>query len=177
MHLLPSPKVMLSLATLILTFVPRVFVPCLCSLLLDLGSRDRVLGLYLYSSFGQGLLEWMGRNNLDWSYRSVTMPSYLQTDLSEFPEGKGSRISFQVCPCLTVLLQASLNSRAFVSNHSRVEREALGFSSLQVLSPQLPVPAWEVKLLPWFFPPCCVIRVKPALDLPLPLLLLLSPLF
>lgn len=83
----------------------------------------------------------MGRNNLDWSYRSVTMPSYLQTDLSEFPEGKGSRISFQVCPCLTVLLQASLNSRVFVSNHSRVEREALGFSSLQVLSPQLPVPA------------------------------------
>lgn len=30
---------------------------------------------------------------------------------------------------------------AFASNHSRVEREAPGFSSVQVLSLQLPVPA------------------------------------
>lgn len=58
---------------------------------------------------------------------------------------------------------------AFASHHSRTEREALGFSSLWVLSLQLLVPARELKVLPWFFVQCCVIWVKPALDLPAPL--------
>lgn len=57
--------------------------------------------------------------SLGWGYRSVTMPSCLQTDCSEFSEGK--------------------ESGTFASNHNGVEREALGFSSLQVLRPQLPV--------------------------------------
>lgn len=48
--------------------------------------------------------------SLGWSYTSVTMPSCLQTDLSEFSEGKGSE--------------------AFASNHSRIEKEVLGFSYL-----------------------------------------------
>lgn len=80
--------------------------------------------------------------------RSVTMTSCLQTDGCDFCEGKGGGV--------------------FASNHSRAEREALGFSSLQVLSLQLPVSARELKLLPWFFIQCCVIWVKPALDLPVP---------
>lgn len=49
MHLLPSPKIMLHLPTLMFTFIPRVFVPCLHSLLWGLRSRDRVLGLYFCS--------------------------------------------------------------------------------------------------------------------------------
>lgn len=69
--------------------------------------------------------------SLGWSYRSATMPSCLQADLSEFSEGKGGG--------------------GFASIHSGGEKEALGFSSLQVLSPQIPVPALQVaKLLPCF---------------------------
>lgn len=80
------------------------------------------------------------------------MPSRLQADLSEFSEGKGSG--------------------GFASTHSRVEKEALGFSSLQVLSPQIPIPATQVATL--FLSIMLRGLGEPALDLPLPLL---SPLF
>lgn len=52
MHL-PSPKITLHLPILMFTFVPRVFVPCLHSLLWGLGSRDIILGLYFCSFLGR----------------------------------------------------------------------------------------------------------------------------
>lgn len=48
--------------------------------------------------------------SLGWDARSATMSSCLQTDRYELCEGKGGG--------------------GFASNHSRVGREALGFSSL-----------------------------------------------
>lgn len=56
----------------------------------------------------------------------------------------------------------------FGSDHSRADREALGFSSGQVLSLQAPVIAGELKSPPWVFVRCCVIGVNPVLDLPVP---------
>lgn len=56
-------------------------------------------------------------------------------------------------PCPLAFRQTFLNSlkgkevEAFASIHSRVGKEALGFSSLQVLSPQLSVPATQVATL------------------------------
>lgn len=49
--------------------------------------------------------------SVGWSYRSATMPSCLQADLSEFSEGKGGG--------------------GFASVHRGGEKEALGLSSLR----------------------------------------------
>lgn len=112
---------MLYVATLMFAFASRVFVPCLYSLL-DLGSRDRVLGLcislvLLGRAFGNewGETAWAGSLGL-----SPCPPAFRQTVVNSVKEKEVG---------------------AFASNHSRVEREALGFSSLEVLSLQLSVPA------------------------------------
>lgn len=102
-----TSQIMLYVATLMFTFAFRVFVPCLYSFW-DLGSRDRVLGLCIsLVLLGRADGEKLG---LDWDSRSVTVSSCLQTDRYELREGKGGG--------------------GFASNHSRVEREALGVSSL-----------------------------------------------
>lgn len=98
--------------------------------LLNLGGRDRVLGLCISSSPGQGLSGRMGR------------------DLA---------LSGTVSSCLLTLRQTVVNSLkvkevgAFASKHSRVEREALGLSSVQVLSLQLPLPAENSSCCPGSF--------------------------
>lgn len=101
---------MLYMATLMFTFAFRVFVPCLYSFW-DLGSRDRVLGLCIsLVLLGRAFGIDGEKLSLGWDARSATMSSCLQTDRYELCEGKGGG--------------------GFASNHSRVGREALGFSSL-----------------------------------------------
>lgn len=86
---LPSPKVMFYLATQMVTFVPRVFVPCLCSPLWDLGDGQSPGALYFCRSLGRSR-GMSGRSSLDWSWRSVPRPYHCHTYLPEFSEGRGS---------------------------------------------------------------------------------------
>lgn len=70
----------------------HLYAQGLCALsllpLLDLGRRDRLLGLCISIVLLAEPLG-MGRNSLGWGNRSVTMLSCLQTDHSEFSKGKG----------------------------------------------------------------------------------------
>lgn len=83
--------------------------------------------------------------------------------------------AIDLSPCPLAFRQTFLNSlkgkevETFASIHSRVEKEALEFSSLQVLSPQLAVPATQVTTL-FLYTMLCG-QGEPVLNLPLPLLL------